>query len=207
MISIVDVWRSVQGTAKKSTTGYQTKVKFNDDVELIQLSLIKALGEKYEKEQVVSDDLMLFVVSLDSLPTTKPSDYFRFVSAEINGDEVYPIHRNAVSMTKNSPIRSQEKGFYFDGNSIKYLYGGDETVTESSFTYIRRPLPASIDMTYSDEGGDYQTPVAVADLEWPSSMRNLIEAMLLERLGIETRETIAIEFAQLGIQRETSNYQ
>lgn len=206
MISIVDVWHSVQGTAKKSTTGYQTKDKFNYDVELVQLSIIKALCELYEKEQVVSDDLAIFVDSVNNFTEDKPSDYFRFVSAEINGQEVYPLHRNAVSMTKTSPIRNQVKGFYFDGNKIKYLLGTDTSADTFEMTYIRRPNVASIDMIYSSSGGDYQTPVAVANFEWSASMRNLIEAMLLERLGIETRETIAIEAGRLGIHRETLNY-
>lgn len=207
MISIVDVWRSVQGTAKKTTTGYQTKDKFNDDVELVQLAILKALCELYEKEQVISDELAVFVDTITGFTEDKPDDYHRFVSAEINGDEVYPLHRNSVSMTKTSPIRSQVKGFYFDGNKIKYILGKDTSADTFEMTYIRRPAVSSIDMVYSSSGGDYQTPVAVSDLEWPDSVRNLIEAMLLERLGVETRETIAIEFGRLGIQRETSNYQ
>lgn len=207
MISVVDLWRSVQGTAKKSTTGYQTEVKFNDDLVLVELTVLKALCEQYEKEQVVSDDLSFFVETLDNLPDDKPSDYFRFISAEINGDEVYPVHRNSVSMTKNSPIRGEEKSFYFDGNKIKYLLGGDDSVVSGLFSYIRKPLPGVVGMEYSDEGGDYQTPVSVRDLDWPDSVRNLIEALMLERLGVETREVIAMEFARLGIQREMSNYQ
>lgn len=205
MISVISVWRSVQGTAKKSTTGYQTKGKFNDDLELIQLSILKAMCEKFEKEQVISDDLAFFVKTITVQPTVKPADYFRFVSAEINGQEVYPVHRNAVSMTKTSPIRSGLYSFYFDGNEIKYLLFGN-TVNSFEMTYIRKFESAELDITYSDDGGDYQTPVAVKDIEWPDSVRNLIEAMLLERLGVETRETIAIEFARLGIERETSNY-
>lgn len=206
MIPIVDVYRSVQGVAKQSTTGYQTKDKFNDDVELVQLFLIKVLGEQYEKEQVVSDDLAPFVVELPAIPSIKPTDYFRFVSAEINGDEVYPLHRSSVTMTKNSPIRKVSKGFYFQGNQIKFYLGEDSEMETSSMVYIRRPLKASIDIQYSDQGGDYQTPVAVTDMEWPESMRNLIEALLLERLGVETRETISMEFARMGIDREISNY-
>lgn len=207
MISVVDLWRSVQGTAKKSTTGYQTEVKFNDDLVLVELTVLKALCEQYEKEQVVSDDIAFFVQTLEELPDDKPSDYFRFIASEINGDEVYPIHRNSVSMTKNSAIRGEEKSFYFDGNKIKYLLGGDDSVVSGFFTYIRKPLPGVIGMEYSDEGGDYQTPVSIRDLDWPDSVRNLIEALMLERLGVETREVIAMEFARMGIQREMSNYQ
>lgn len=207
MISVVDLWRSVQGTAKKSTTGYQTEVKFNDDLVLVELTVLKALCEQYEKEQVVSDDLAFFVQTLEELPDDKPSDYFRFIASEINGDEVYPIHRNSVSMTKNSPIRGEEKSFYFDGNKIKYFLGGDDSVVSGFFTYIRKPLSGVIGMEYSDEGGDYQTPVSIRDLDWPDSVRNLIEALMLERLGVETREVIAMEFARMGIQREMSNYQ
>lgn len=206
MIPIVDVWRSVQGTAKKSTTGYQTPTKFNDDVELVQLSILKALCELYEKEQVISDDLSQFIVTQNSIPTARPAQYSRFVTAEINGKEVYPLHRNAVSMTKTSPVRGKVNGYYFEGN-YPLFHIGDGPVTTASFTYIRRPNVASIGMNYSAEGGDYQTPYAVANLEWRPEVRNLIEAMLLERLGVETREVIAMEFARLGIQRETSNYQ
>lgn len=207
MASVVDIWRSVQGTAKKSTTGYQTKDKFNDDLALVELTILKALCELYEKEQVISDDLAPFVVTLDSITENKPADYFRFVSAEINGEEVYPVHRNAVSMTKNSPIRGTVKSFYFDGNKIKFLLGGDNEMTESSLVYIRKPEPGKIDMTYSDQGGDYQTPSVETETEWGDNVRNLMEALLLERLGIETRESVVMEASKLGIQREMLNYQ
>lgn len=208
MISIVDVWRSVQGTAKKTTTGYQTKDKFNDDVELVQLTIIKALCELYEKEEVISDDLMPFVVRIKGVPKVKPSDYFRFISATINNEEVYPVHRNAVTMTKNSPIRGSLNTFYFQENFISFNVGsGKPIIDESSeFMYIRRPKKALLNLVYSDDGGDYVTPVSIEDLEWPESVRNLIESMLLERLGVETREAIAIEFGRMGIERETSNY-
>lgn len=207
MASIIDIWRSVQGTAKKSTTGYQTKEKFNDDVSLVELTVLKALCELYEKEQVISDDLAPFVVTVNSFTDTKPSDYFRFVAAEINGSEVYPIHRNAVAMTKKSPIRGNVKSFYFDGNSIKFLLGEDSDIEDFSMTYIRKPEPGVIDMEYSSDGGDYQTPIVERETEWTDSTRNLIEALLLERLGIETRETVVMEASKLGIQREMLNYQ
>lgn len=207
MASVVDIWRSVQGTAKKSTTGYQTKDKFNDDLALVELTILKALCELYEKEQVISDDLAPFVVTLDPITENKPADYFRFVSAEINGEEVYPVHRNAVSMTKNSAIRGTVKSFYFDGNKIKFLLGGDNEMTESSLVYIRKPEPGKIDMTYSDQGGDYQTPSVETETEWGDNVRNLMEALLLERLGIETRESVVMEASKLGIQREMLNYQ
>lgn len=207
MASVVDIWRSVQGTAKKSTTGYQTKDKFNDDLALVELTILKALCELYEKEQVISDDLAPFVVTLDLITENKPADYFRFVSAEINGEEVYPVHRNAVSMTKNSPIRGTVKSFYFDGNKIKFLLGGDNEMTESSLVYIRKPEPGKIDMTYSDQGGDYQTPSVERETEWGDNVRNLMEALLLERLGIETRESVVMEASKIGIQREMLNYQ
>lgn len=207
MASVVDIWRSVQGTAKKSTTGYQTKDKFNDDLALVELTILKALCELYEKEQVISDDLAPFVVTLDPITENKPADYFRFVSAEINGEEVYPVHRNAVSMTKNSSIRGTVKSFYFDGNKIKFLLGGDNEMTESSLVYIRKPEPGKIDMTYSDQGGDYQTPSVETETEWGDNVRNLMEALLLERLGIETRESVVMEASKLGIQREMLNYQ
>lgn len=208
MIPIVDVWKSVQGTAKQSTAGFQTKDEFNNGVELVQLTILKAVCELYEKEQVISDDLAYLLVTLPSIPSTKPSDYFRFVSAMINDDEVYPVHRNAVAMTKNSPIRGEVKSFYFDNNKTNFIMPEGETITKSEYCYIKRPPKASINFTYSeDDGSDYLTPVSVADLDWPDSMRNLIEAMLLERLGVETRTMIAMEFGRIGIQRETSNYQ
>src|SRR5690606_31213694 len=147
------------------------------------------------------------VVTLDPITENKPVDYFRFVSAEINGEEVYPVHRNAVSMTKNSPIRGTVKSFYFDGNKIKFLLGGDTEMTESSLVYIRKPDPGKIDMTYSDQGGDYQTPSVERETEWGDNVRNLMEALLLERLGIETRESVVMEASKLGIQREMLNYQ
>lgn len=208
MISIVSVWKSVQGTAKQSTTGFQTEEEFNNSVELVQLSILKAIAEYYEREQVISDDLSHLLVTLENIPTDKPNDYFRFVSATINGDEVYPIHRNAVAMTKNSPIRGNVKSFYFDKNKTNFILPEGEAILTSDYCYIKRPPVAKIRLNYSeDDGSDYLTPVAVTDLDWPDSVRNLIEAMLLERLGVETRETIAMEFGRIGIQRETSNYQ
>lgn len=206
MIPIVDVWKSVQETAKKSTSGYQTKDKFNNDVELVQISILRLLCELYEKEQVISDELAYHVVTLNQIPENKPEDYHRFVAAEINNEEVYPLHRSSVPMTKSSSVRGSVKCFYFDSNKIKFLLGKDEEIKNGFFTYIKRPNKAEINITYSEDGGDYQTPVKVSDIDWPYSLRPLFEAMLLERLGIETRELISIEFGRLGIDRETSNY-
>lgn len=208
MIDTVKLKESVDQLAKSGTSGYQTVDEFNNNLRLVQSSVLLMFTEMYEREQVISDLLAPFVVNAE-ISNEKPAGYHRFIEAEVNGQPCYPISRNRVSMTKSSPIRkpsaSGQSYYYFEGDQVKFLY--DEEL-EGTMTYIRKPLESALTVSYvEDEESDYETYTADQNLEWDSSAENLFVFLLLERLGISQKDNLVIEYSKLGLQYEAAKLQ
>lgn len=208
MIDTIKLKQSVDQLAKAGTSGYQSVDEFNNDVRLVQQSVLTMFSEMYEREEVISDALAPFVLNIP-ISNTKPLDYHRFVAAEINGKEVYPISANKVSMTKTSPIRkpdvSGQSYYYFEDNQVKFLY---PTVFTGTMTYIRQPKESVLEVVYAEDSyTDYEEYTVAQNLEWPEFTENLFLFLLLERLGISQKDNLVIEYSKLGLQYEAAKLQ
>jgi len=205
MISVVRLWNTVQQIAKSVTSGYQTQDEFNNDLASVQTALLSVLAPAYSKNQAIQDILAPFVKGA-VLSTTKPADYFRFVSGIDRGYPMIPINVNQVGYYQTSPIRkptAKRTYYYFEDKQTKFLASGTPSGT---MTYIRYPLASKIVLTaVSNADNDYVTPTADGDLEWNEDSFNFIQYMMLERLGVEMKENLLREFSAIGLQKELAN--
>lgn len=208
MIDTIRLKKSVDQLAKAGTSGYQTVEEWNNNLRLVQISILTLFREMYEREQIISDAISPFVTNAP-VSNVKPNNYFSFVEAEINGEVVYPISRNRVAMTKTSPIRkpsaSKQVYYYYEGDQVKFLVDGSMTGT---MTYIRRPDDSILSVSYIDsDDSDYETYAVDKNLEWPELVENLFVYLMLERLGISQKDNLLIEYSKLGLQFEAAKLQ
>lgn len=202
MIGIVRLWEELMQSAKTGTSGYQSEEEFNRDVNTVQRpTLMGILAPYYESNQTVADILAPFVEEV-ALSTTKPADYFRFISATNNGEPCIPINANQATMYSSSSVRSPAASgntyYYFQEDGIVFLSNG---ATSGTMKYLRYPEEAEITLTpTSTADSDYLTPTSVDDLEWPEQAYNLILYFMMQKLGLEMKEPLLAEFANLGIQ-------
>lgn len=205
MIGVVRLWNTVNQMAKTETSGYQTQDEFNRDLASVQTALLSVLAPFYSQNQAIQDILSPFIKST-ALSSTKPTDYFRFVSGIDRGYPMIPINVNQVGYMQSSPIRkptAKRTYYYFEDKQTKFLASGTPAGT---MTYIRYPLAAKIVLTpVSGADNDYVTPTADGDLEWNEDAFNFFLYMMLEKLGVETKDTLSIQFSSLGIQKELAN--
>lgn len=203
MISVVRLYNTIMQSAKTGTSGYQTVDKFNDDLAAVQTDILTTFRPGYESNQMVRDLLGPFVKSV-AAATTLPPDYFSFISAVIGGNPSYPISNNEVGLYTTSPVRSPAKSgqsyHYFVNGAVQFLTSGSLLGT---MTYMRHPDRAYVTETIvSTDDSDYSTIIVGSDLEWPESAFNLFYYKMLERLGVEMKEALLMEYARFGIQSE-----
>jgi hypothetical protein len=210
MISVVELYNDTQQLMKSGTSGYTTQNAWNSALSSVQKELIEYLFPFFENNTQVQDALGPFVksvapASVTSAGLTKPSEYAHFLSASIDGYPVYPQKSNSKAIINNLSIRQPSTihklyYYYMEDDKIKFLPSATHIV---GYTYIRKPADASIVLTaVSSDDDDYITATAGADLEWPSTMFNMILYMMLDRLGLEQKEQIIMQYANLGIQKE-----
>lgn len=210
MISVVDLYNMSVQVPKKGTSGYFSIPEWNANLKRTQTEVIEFLAPFYEINQQITDALAPFIkkatgTSDGSGILAKPDDYVHLTSLDVADYPCYPISVNQRSTIKTSPVRKPSVStnqYYriFQDNSIQLL---PETALEINYTYIRKPAEASVSATsVSSEDSDYQTITAVTDLEWPHQLFNLFLYLMLEKMGIEVKEQILIEYGNLGVQKE-----
>ena len=209
-INVVTLWTSSVQYLKAGTSGYFNKSEWENVVESVQLDLVEILTPHYENNIIVQDALGPFVKSVPTPYTvnglTKPADYLHLMSLNAAGKPVYPIKVNEIGLINESHIRSPDatKGryyYYMMDDKINLL---PNTAVALTGAYIRKPLTAVIVLTpTSTSERDYLVPTVGVNLEWPLTMFNIILYMVLDKLGVQMKEQIVREFANMGIQRET----
>lgn len=210
MISVVDLYNSTSQRMKSGTSGYTTQDEWNNILSSVQKELAEYLFTFYESNTQVQDALSFLAkpatASVTSAGLSKPSDYLHFISASVGEYEVYPVKLNQRKIISQLPSRkpstTTNKYYYFmEDNKIKFLPAVNLSV---NYTYLRKPAEASVVLTAtSDEYNDYLVPSVGVNLEWGTTMFNLIMYMMLEKLGVESKDQLTIEFSQLGIQKES----
>lgn len=212
MIGIVRLYETVNQLCKTETSGYQTEQEFNNDVAAVQDDLMTTFSPLYSINQTLKDIMDVFVKSVNisinsNGQADKPDDYYRGLTARINGHPCYPIAVNEKDIWNTSPIRKPSLAnniyvYYQENGVLNFL---PSQALTANFSYIRKPSEASIEFTVQDEeDGDYITPIAVSDLEWDDNVFNLFVYKMLDRLGMEMKDSLSLEYSRLGIQLETS---
>lgn len=212
MIGVVRLWETVMQTAKKGTAGYQDEDEFNRDLAAVQTELMGVLAPLYASSRAVKDLLAPFIVTFSGNTSVagllaKPDDYFQVANISISGHPATPVDVNEAPMLNYIPSRTPSVAnniyaYYEVNDDFTVLPQG--TALPAVLTYIRHPEEASIVLTpVSDENGDYLTPTAGDDLEWPERAFNFIYYMMLQKLGLEAKEQLLIEYSNLGLRSES----
>lgn len=206
MISTVRFYKTAVQRPKVGTTGYDSQDEVNRKISEIQTELMSFLVNFYETNNQVKDLLAPFVTSGSDTLTNgilaKDADYVRLVSIDIDGYPCYPTRVNAVPLLKKNTIRrpSIANNLYYYAFKDDEIQIYPEEVTNANYEYIRQPADALITLTpVSQANIVYQDPTSTADFEWPEEAFNLLLYMYWEKLGIEMKEGILVEYGKLGI--------
>lgn len=213
MISIIKFWNAVNNRAVTGTVGYDST--FIEKVNQAQVQAQNTILPFYEDNQAVKDALSLHVTPIVKSTSitgelTKEADYMYFIAViSAAGTTAFPINNNEVSIINSSPIRKPniDKGrvfYYWKKNSLFFL---PAQVMSVDYTYIRAPKDAKIVLNPVDiPNRDYlvpsTNPADIQDLEWPDKMFDLLMYLTLEKLGMEMKEPILVEYANMGLSRE-----
>lgn len=203
---------SVLQTARSRTSGYQDDEEINRNIAMVESDLMEILVPLYSTNQKVQDLLAPFVVpftttSVISGVVTFPSDYVQIVDSMYNDLPIYKKNVNEVSLVVSSPIRKPnlEKGpyyCYFTGSRMNVL---PASIPNIQMSYIKRPEAGKIAYSFvDDEEEDYATISVVTEISWPERAFNILYYLLLEKYGIENQSQLALEYSQLGINKEIS---
>lgn len=201
---------SFMQTARSSTSGYQDDVDINRNLAMIDNEIMETLAPLYSVNGKVQDLLQPFVKPVQSQAVVsgslvKPADYVQYIDSIYEGKPVYPRNPNEIAILNTSPVRKPtlDKGpyfVYFTGGNINYLPNEIESV---ELVYLRKPEAGEISYSYtSTDDSDYVEISVVKEIEWPDRAFNLFYYHLLEKYGFEYSSQLALEYSQLGINRE-----
>lgn len=210
MIDPVRLYRDLVNTAKIGTSGYLRESEINDALSFVQTSLMGTLAPLFAVNRSVKDLLAPFIVS-DSLPApviNKPEDYFQLISMNIDDVPVRSLPLNSKTSINSVPSRrpSDQNGIlYYVEESDSFFILPSTVASSVEFLYIRHPLGVSITLTPSStDDSDYLIPSASDSLEWPERAYNIIFYMMLDKLGVAQKESLLMEYSNLGIQQEAA---
>lgn len=203
---------SVMQTAGYSTSGYQDDIEINRNLAMVENDLIGILSPLWESNQSVRDMLSPFITPPSTTPVSSgvvdfPPDYVQIIDSSHNKKPIYKRNINEISLIESSPTRApkMERGPYYC-----YFAGGDmyvlpEEMETVDMIYIRQPIPGEIAFDFQEEEDrDYVTMSVVRETEWPQKAFNLLYYLMLEKYGVEKTSQIAMEYSQLGINKEIS---
>lgn len=210
MIDHVRLFNSVMQAARLGSSGYSDEDEWNRNLSAVQTDLFNIMAPLYSKNFQVQDMLSPFVsddvsVDLISGKLVKNSDYGQLISISVNDYPAYPINHNEEAIIKTSPIRkpsisNNQYYFTFKGNDIHIL---PKEVATAVYTYLKTPSVVEIKFdVISTDNSDYIEVSSLSDLEWPEKAFNFLYYLMLEKYGVDQRESLAMEYSQMGIQKE-----
>lgn len=205
MIDIVRLWETVNQLAKTETSGYQNQDEFNRDVHSVQYDIMGYSSQDSSSQSWI-DIYLPFSKSTNVVINSQgvgvlPTDYYRGRTGSIGTNPCYPKSINEKDLHISSPIRNQVAIYWVEDGALNF----NKTLETCRFSYLRKPAEASIILTpVDDEDDDYLVPSVGTNLEWTEHVFNLFVYKMLDRLGVEMKEQISREYANLGIQTELS---
>lgn len=213
-MDVVRLYQFIAQTRRSGSSGHESDTEFNSNLSIVDKEVYRTMVPFYAKDDRIQKLMAPFLSNAD-LPVMDgyvdlPADFNKYIDTMFgDGDKiVYPRNLNEKSRIRSSPIDnpdldSEEYYCFFEGSRISYL---PAEVEECSLVYLRVPVPGEIRFEYEeDEENDYITPVQVRPVEWPEELFGLFSALMLEKFGFQNRESVAIEYSNLGINRELAN--
>lgn len=215
MISTAKVFQRVSQLLKTGTSGYTSDEEFSSDLVSTKIDIQNLLCDNYEKNQKITD-LMNKDGMIKTLVTNTASDgtlsfpedhyrSFNFTVTDADRDlPVIKIGTNERGMYSTSPIRqfsAQKKryGYYVADSKFHIQPVG---VVPVKFVYAVKIDNPVLELT-SDENDFQVVGPGTVDIDLPENLFNLFVYKMLERAGMEQKESLAMEYSQLGINNET----
>lgn len=214
MLDIVKLSKFVSQTRRSGSSGYESDEEFNINLAAVDVEVYRTLIPYYAKDDRIQKLFSPFIET-EQLPIVNgrlavPDNFEKYIDTVFDGGSkiVYPRNLNERAVIKSSSIQnpsveSEEYFCFFDKNEIIYL---PQEVTSGELVYLRKSVPGEIKYNYVEtEDSDYYTVEKVKDIEWDNELFGLFSALMLEKFGFQNRETVALEYANLGVQREIVN--
>lgn len=212
-ISVVSLYNYLSSMQRTGSSGYQTEDDFNTNISAVTKEIFRTLLPYYAKDEQIQYLLNHLIVrsnvDIQSSPIPFPSDYAKYVDTHTGtGKIIYPRNINEKEVILSSPIdnptiKSSEYYCFFEGRSISYL---PEGIGQASLIYIRYPKEGKIRFRVVEtDMRDYVEAESVEDIDFPNDMFALFSAYMLEKFGVQNRESIALEYSSLGIDRGIIN--
>lgn len=216
MVDNYFVYNRIRDLSKTGTTGYQSLDQYNGDAKQVANELVRVLCNNYEDNGAVADALVHVLKTSTTVVVNGtgfvalPDDYLHIdsIGTIIDGEKVpfNKIMRKEVDTIMSSGVRkfnvvNQNLGYYKDAGGIQLL---PEQTFPLVFRYIRKPIDPVLSLVLADDG-DYEIldpdPSHTTDFEFGEAVTDLIIYMMLEKLGVQMKEQIVTEYANIGIQR------
>lgn len=216
MVDNYFVYNRIRDLSKTGTSGYQSLEQYNGDAKQVTNELARVLSNNYEDNGAVADALVHLLKTVNNAvvsgggAVTLPEDYLHLDSmgTVIAGEKVpfNKIMRKEVDTIMSSGVRKfnvakKNLGYYKDAGGIQLL---PEQSFPLIFRYIRKPADPVLSLVLADDG-DYEiidpNPINTKNFEFGDSVTDLIIYMMLEKLGVQMKEQIVTEYANIGIQR------
>ena len=216
MISTSRLWERVSVLTKDGTSGYTNADDFNSDLISVTLMVQAMLCDEYQKTNKVSNWLINHIkaVNLTSSSTgqlTLPADYYRDLAIyfSYNGQyiETFDLNSNSLGITRTSPIRKMDEtkgrvGYYYEDGTIVMEPNKALSVR---LDYCKKAVEPKIAFTVVSSADDDYISIDTdntVNTDFPEGLFNLFVYLLLEARGIEMKESLALEYSQLGLQRQ-----
>lgn len=211
VVNVVEARAASYRMTKVGTSGYDSLPDWLAKANEAQLDLLNILRPHYGKitpvDEILSPMVQEGTATFTSGVLTFPSDFFSFVSMwKTVGEVTVKVPRIKTSMlgtidqdTVRRPTVAKPKFYMRNSNFVLKPSNGDAGI---SMIYIKKPADVSITVTpVEDPTDDYETVTAQTDFIWPYSAKNLLIYLIVQRLGVELKEEILYELAQLGIKQ------
>ena len=215
MIDTAELIKSVFQEARIGTSGYEDQDEVNRNIKMVEMDLFSTLIPLVAKDFTIQTLLANFLekgtVAVGGLWTypnvvDEPDVFHSYLSSTINGKPVYPKTKNEIDIILNSSVRKPtEDGPYYSTVEKTGIQHYPKTITELEAFYYRYPVYGTVTFnTVSDDDSDYVNIVTDKAIQWPEKAFNILHYSLLERYGVDCRESLALEYSQLGIKKELS---
>lgn len=220
MISVESLWNRLAVLTKDGTSGYTTEDEFNSDLYAVRFQVLSMLCDNYQNNNKTSNWLINHIqtVSLTTIAggvLELPQNYYRDLALLYPNSgidhETYDLNSNSIGLTNTSPIRRMDvskKRIGYSYNNEGILIHPNQASIPIKLIYCRQPDEAKIAFNTASTGEDDYVTIDAAntdDLDFPEGLFNLFVYSMLEYRGIEQKETLQLEYSQLGLNREIIN--
>jgi hypothetical protein len=229
MIAVLDLWNRVNQYAQKYQSGQTVVDTFNGALSEVQAEIYNDLSPFYQENEKVRGLLNVWVgsktASFTSGAYTMPSGptdpkFDRVVSMGITDGltpltilyEINPITEGELVYANRIPQRrpdaSKKRVYYYMDGPLVIKVTPATVVSPFILYYLMYPSEAKIAFTYSLVSDEYVMTYDAGNstnLAWTTDAFNIILYKMLEKYGVETRDSWLEEYSRLGVSKPVLN--